>query len=255
MTEADDDLATYKPPYKVVAIVPVHGRLPLLPLTIKRLIYKNKCEVICVGDGLHEKAICIEAGAHWVASKNKPLGGKWNRGFQAAKSLNPDACLYVGSSDWLSDSWTTHMKPHVDLHQIAGVPGCYFMDIQQKIRLVNWPGYIGTRSDETIGIGRMLSAELLQKINWKPFDDLKDSSLDRSMKDICAKVGFTDFKVKDDRLKAVSISTSQWENKHQFNHHWNNLLPSQKVGNIESFINDFPEATDLQKELYANITR
>jgi hypothetical protein len=254
MIDPSDDLAGAVPPFKVVACIPVHGRVPLLPLTIKRLYQKNDVyKVICVGDGKEENRVCEESGAVWVPSANTPLGAKWNRAFMAAKEFKPDACLYVGSSDWLSNDWLTLMKPHVDAHQMAGVPGCYFMDIREKIRAVNWKGYIGVRADETIGIGRVLSAELLNKIGWKPFDDNKVGSLDRSMKEICSKVGVTDFMVRDPRLKAVSISTGQWENKHVFSQHWNNLLPSEKINDIDYFLKDFPEAIQLQKQLYANI--
>jgi len=249
---ADDDLATCPTPYKVVAVIPVHGRVPLLPYTIKRLIQKNDCKVICVGDGLHEKQVCEQSGAVWVPFKNSPLGAKWNAGFVAAKRFNPDAVLYVGSSDWVCNDWIKLLKPYVDLHGMAGVPGCHFMDIQSKIRLVNWNGYIGERSNETIGIGRLLGRDVLEKIHWKPFHDDKNSSLDRSMKDKCAQVGVHDFMVRDERLKAVSISTSMWENKHKFDQHWNNLLPSDKISDTTEFLNYFPEALQLQKELYAN---
>lgn len=253
MIDPHDDLAGAQKPYNVIAVIPVHGRLPLLPLTIKRLLNKNGCyKVICVGDGWQEKKICEEAGAIWVPFANKPLGKKWNAGFQASAGFNPDAVLYVGSSDWLCDQWITIMKPYVDSYQMAGVPGTYFMDIQEQIRLVNWKGYVGTRSNESIGIGRMLSKDFLNRIDWSPFDPLKDSSLDRSMKDKGAKVGVNDYMVLDERLKAVSISTSQWENKHQFIHHWMNILPSDKIKHIDNFLAEFPEALELQTALYAS---
>lgn len=247
MIDANDDLGTAKAPFKVVAVIPVHERLQLLPYTIKRLYQKNDVyKVICVGDGLAEKAICLEAGAEWVPHKNRPLGAKWNAGFLVAKELKPDAVLYVGSSDWLSDSWTTIMQPHVKAHGIAGVPGCYFIDIATKLRLVHWPGYVGERSNETIGIGRMLSSELLDKIGWTPFHSDKDSSLDRSMKDKARDAGFNEYFVKDDRLKALSISTDRWENKHKFSMHWNNLLPSTKIQEVQQFVKqNFPEVNKI----------
>lgn len=247
---ANDDLALSKEPFRVIAVVPVKGRLPLLPYTIKRLLHKNGCaQVICVGDGKGEKEVCEEAGAIWISYPNKPLGDKWNHGFLAARQFNPDACLYVGSSDWLSNDWLTIMQPYLKEHKTIGVPGCYFMDIGGKIRVVNWKGYVGERSNETIGIGRLLSREILDRINWKPFDQLKDSSLDRSMKEITSKHGAKDYMVLDSGLKAVSLSTNLWENKHQFMHHWGGLIPSDKVEDVERFLLDFPEAKQLQKDL------
>lgn len=247
MIDPNDDLAYTKKPFKVVAVIPVHERLELLPLTIGRLYKKNDLyKVICVGDGIKEKAICIEAGAIWVNHQNKPLGAKWNSGFRAARDLKPDAILFVGSSDWVCNDWVTIMEPYLNQHQIVGVPGCYFMDVHDQIRVVNWKGYVGNRATETIGIGRMISAKLLDKIDWKPFDDLKDNSMDRAMKDKCAALGVNDFFVRDERLKCVSISTHKWLNKHVFNHHWNNLIPSEKMFDPQDFINQyFPEANTL----------
>jgi hypothetical protein len=247
MSDANDDLGTAQAPYRVVAVIPVHERLELLPHTISRLYRKNGVhKVICVGDGMAEKAICEQFGAYWVPFQNKPLGAKWNAGFIAARQFNADAVLYVGSSDWLSDNWITTMKPLVNQHQMVGVPGCHFIDIAHKLRLVYWPGYTGERSNETIGIGRMLSKDLLDKINWTPFDDKKDSSLDRSMKDRAERIGVKEYFVKNDELKALSISTYKWINKHKFEMHWNNQLPSEKIEDPSLFINQFfPEINHI----------
>jgi len=114
MIDPNDDLAMAKRPFRVVAVIPVHERLELLPLTITRLYKKNGLDrVICVGDGRKEKAICMEAGAMWVTHQNKPLGAKWNYGYQAARELKPDAVVFVGSSDWICDDWIQIMRPYL----------------------------------------------------------------------------------------------------------------------------------------------
>lgn len=244
-----DDLALAQKPYRVVAALPVHGRIPLLKQTIERLYKKNGCyKVVCAGDGLKEQRLCQSLGAVWVQAPNKPLGNKWNQAFLRAKDFKPDAVLYVGSSDWLSDNWIEKTRPYIEQHGITGVPGCHFGDIPKrgKIRIVYWPGYIGERSNESIGIGRMLSAKLLDLINWRPFDPTKDRSMDACMKAKCAAVGYKDFFVRED-IKAMSISTDQWGNMHQFNDHWNNVLPSDKIEDVDAFLKDFPEAYQIFK--------
>jgi hypothetical protein len=91
---------------------------------------------------------------------------------------------------------------------------------------------------------------MLNKINWQPFHDDKDGSLDRSMKDKCKKVGIDDFIIQNEKLKALSISTQAWENKHNFDHHWAGLLPSEKVQDIDRFIDTyFPEIRNLKNDL------
>lgn len=243
--ELNDDLGHAKPPFRVVACIPVLGRLPLLRYTIERLYKKNGLEkVICSGDGLEEKKLCESLGAVWVEVRNNPLGNKWNQAFMKAEEFNPDAVLFVGSSDWLSDNWIHTMGPHIEKHGFVGVPGCYLADVGETIRVVKWPGYKGyreERADESIGIGRMLSRRLLDAIRWQPFDPLLHNSMDRSMKDKAKVVGFIDVIVKDYGLKALSISSNKWVNKHQFAMHWTNMIPSEKIENTEAFIKEFPE--------------
>lgn len=251
LNDVNDDLGTAQEPYKCVAVVPVHGRLPLLKHTIQRLYKKNGCyRVICVGDGQEEKKLCESLGAVWVSYSNKPLGAKWNAGFLAAKQYNPHSCLYVGSSDWLSDNWIDKTKEFVEKYDLIGVPGCYFLDVNNVFRLVYWPGYEGTRADESIGIGRILSRNLLEKLNWMPFDNKIDGSLDRSMKDRAAKFGISDFMVPDNSIHAVSISTNLWENKHKFEHHWSGMLKSEKIVQISNFLTEyFPEAYEFHASI------
>jgi hypothetical protein len=242
--DINDDLGTARKPFSVIACIPVLGRHPLLKQTIKRLLQKNGAErVICVGHQSSDRDVCESMGALWVSAANKPLGKKWNIAFHEAKQFYPDACLYVGSSDWVSDDWIFRMQPYIEKYNFVGTPGMYLLDINGTMRMCHWAGYTGSRQNETIGIGRMLSADLLSKLHWHPFNDVLDNSLDRSMKDNAAKYGFSDHMVTDERLKSLSISTNQWVNKHFFNHHWNNMLPSNKLSNVKEFLElNFPEA-------------
>lgn len=250
---------------KVVAVIPVFGRGPLVKLTIQRLLQKNGCsDVVCVGHDKVDQKICVDAGAVWVNQSNIPLGRKWNAGFLKAKELNADACLFVGSSDWVSDNWIQTLTPYLNQNGMVGSAGCLFGDFrQQGIRMVYWPGYAKgmknvkrseSRANEPIGIGRILSSELLNKLNWKPFDDKQDNSLDWSMYVKTLECGFSiknvDTALIATKIYALSISTDQWVNKHKFDSHWNNELPSHKYSNPVIFLNDsFPEYKELKKSL------
>jgi hypothetical protein len=248
--EVNDDYGLAMKPFRVVACIAVLGRLPLLEHTIRRLYQKNGCvKVVCSGDQEEDKKLCESLGARWTQRRNKPLGLKWNSAFEVAKDYNPDAVLFVGSSDWLSDNWLTTMRPYVEEHGFAGVPGCYMADIGDTIRTINWKGYKTCRperADETIGIGRMLSRRLIEAMDWQPFDPNLDNSLDWSMKVNAKKYGFTDYMVHDDNIKALSISTNAWPNKHRFELHWNNTVPSDRVDS-ETIIKEFPELTKVFK--------
>lgn len=249
MIDQFDDLGTAKAPYKVVACIPVLGRLPLLEQTIKRLYRKNDVyKVICVGHGNEERNVCEDAGAVWVQHRNRPLGDKWNAGFIEAKQFNPDACLYVGSSDFVSYNWIDRMAPFVRQHHLVGVPGMFLVDVANEIRLCYWPGYDPKVRNESIGIGRMLSGELLDSIGWAPFKPFLEKSLDRSMIETCATKHVKEFILHTQEIRALSISTNQWPNKHRFEQHWSGDLPSQRIEGHHAFLGkNFPEVYEIFK--------
>ena len=218
----------------IVAPIPVNGRLPLLKHTIQRL----KCKVICIGHEPEAKELCESLGAEWIQHDNFPLGAKWNAGFQAAKKYNPAGVLFVGSSDWVGDGYIDHCEKLLEQYDFIGKLGCYFADVGETIRAVSWSGYEGRRLGEPIGIGRVLSNRILDTMNWKPFDDKQDNSLDYVMYEKARK-GNT-YILTDPNQKLLSISTNKWINKHKFEQHWSNQIPSQRI-NPSHLSESFPE--------------
>lgn len=233
--------------HDVIAVIPVFGRGPLVKYTIERLYKKNRVrKVICIGHLPEDRKICEEVGAEWVQHSNKPLGQKWNAGFLAAKKYNPKACLFVGSSDWLSDNWLDVMMPKLD--GLLGTLGCYFLDLGRTERLCHWPGYKGRREGETIGIGRIISREVLDEMQWKPFNDMLYRSLDSSMQQSVNKIAGITQAIDTKEAFSMSISTNQWGNLHRFEDHWNGILPSERIENVDNFIDKhFPEARKIFK--------
>lgn len=230
-----------------VSVIAAHGRLPLLEQTIRRLYNKNKvAKVVCVA-GKDEEAVIKYSGAVFVEHENQPLGKKWNAGFIKAKEFNPDACLFVGSSDWLSDTWLEYIEPNIGKYDIIGKPDFYLLDIGDTYRLCHWHGYVGERSGEPIGIGRVLSSRILNSIDWKPFDDGLNKSLDFSMYNKCLSAGGKNLLLKEDRMMSLSISTNKWGNMHNFERHWIGALPSVKVQDHSFLIKNFPEAFQIFK--------
>lgn len=236
---------------KIIAVIPVHGRRPLIKHTIERLYRKNGVyKVICIGDQPKDERTCKAAGAEWAQHANKPLGSKWNAGFIEAKKHKPDGCLFVGSSDWVSDNWLQVLVPeYLDKFDMIGLPGCYLLDIQsarKTFRAVHWPGYIGPREGESIGIGRIISARILEKMNWQPFEAL-EHSLDYSMVKRVMKAGGKIKLVHTDKIQSMAISCNEWPNKHNFESHWNNRLPSERIDPKETVLKWFPEALEIFK--------
>jgi hypothetical protein len=231
---------------KIIAPIPVHGRLPLLKQTIRRLYNRSGIyKVICIGDDPQAQFIAENEGAQWVRHANKPLGAKWNAGFEAAAKYYPDGIIFLGSSDWISDDYLPIVTELLKEYDVIGKLGCHFLDKAAAYRLVFWAGYgHGVRGNEPIGIGRVLGRNILKKIGYRPFDDRLDASLDWSMWNRInrhhPKIHILPYLTG----QLVSISTNRWPNKHQFEEHWNNILPSIKE-DADKFVVNYPEIHEV----------
>lgn len=241
---------------KIIAVIPVKGRIPLLKYTIGRLLKKNGVsKVICVGDEDIERKTCEAAGAEFLFHENNPLGKKWNAGFLHARQYEPDACLFVGSGDWISDNWLDNIKPHLKSFDLIGKKDFYMIDFSDKIRICHWLGYdeSSRRSHESIGIGRVISARILDKMDWQPFDDTRNHSMDFFMYQKVLKNRGKDLLLTNEEMISLSVSTSIWANKHQFEKHWQNQIPSfnNKIIYRKPIFDLFPEAENF----YADISK
>lgn len=234
---------------KTVAVIPCLGRIELLKWTIRRLYQKNKIDVvICVGHEDAVKDLCKIEHAEFVEHDNSPLGKKWNAGFEAAKKHNPDSVLFVGSSDWISDNWMTYCEKFINAGiDMVGKPDFNLLDIggnsPHTYRFCHWQGYgKGKRENEPIGIGRVLSRKILDQMNWKPISDSLENSIDFSMYNNILAIGGKVANLKTQEIHSLSISTDRWPNKHKFNDHYSNKLPSRRVPDFSVFLEkNFPE--------------
>ena len=241
---------------KIVAVIPVNGREPLLKYTIRRLYTKNNLfKVICVGINESEKKVVLEENGIWIYHENYPLGKKWNSGFLKAKEYNPDAILFVGSSDWISHDWIPSVYDYINHFGIIGKSRFDMIDFNNKnYKTCYWNGYNenNIRHNETIGIGRLISNKLLKKINYKPFDENMNNSMDWYMYKNCINNDFRIKKINNNSI-FLSISCDLWKNKHLFEDHY---LAANKnydyLKNIKKY-NDFNIDIYLPSYLHTNI--
>jgi hypothetical protein len=217
----------------IYAPIPIYGRFSLVRLTMERLINQGVTP-IGIGNEPQAKQICKELEVEYIEYSNNPLGAKWNAGFKACNKPDCESVLFVGSSDWISDTYLKLVKKHLNKYDIIGVAGCHFVDVAESKRLVYWSGYPeGLRHNEPIGIGRVLSIEFLKKINFKPFDSNLNAGLDWSMYLKAKNVGLLP---NTKTIQCLSISTNKWGNKHKFEDHWSGKLKSEKC-NLKLLIN------------------
>jgi len=246
----------------IAAVIPIHGRLSLVRYTIERLIVKNGVDlVICVGDKEEELLVCTKAGARFYAHKNKPLGEKWNFGFQMARMFNPEAILYMGSSDWVSDNWIPTLKPYFD-HDLIGKYDFNMVHVGKEITSYRHERYPKTRfvlkmipvhksvrtffkpnrDNEPVGIGRILTRKFLNSINWTPFYDDYDKSMDWCMMQKLKKVNGSLYVYQGEDIQSLSVSSDKWNCKHKIDTRIHKELTKEEC--VRLFIN-FPEITNF----------
>jgi len=236
--------------YKTAAAVPVLGRLPLVEQTINRLKYVNKIDhIVCVCSNEQDELFCKKLPCDVIQHPNKPLAAKWNAGWEYLMSqYSPDYYVFVGSSDWLSENWLDVCIPLLKKYDAVGKLDMYLFDLgEQENRLCYWPGYIGVRSGDTIGIGRVLTKQLVEKMNGRPFRDDLDNCLDWSMTEQIKHLKGKLHTIEGDEIKSLSLSCYLWNNKHHFAHHWDGVLPSSRIDLHKEFMCEyFPEHLNLK---------
>jgi len=224
---------------KVIAVLPCKGREPLLKKTVSRLL--RQCHAVVVaGHTESEHRACI--GAEFIMTdQNTALGQKWNMCIEVAMQQNPDAILIMGSSDMISDNWIDELYPHLKDYNMVGTSGIHFLDIQQHNRfgLYHWKGYTNDREGEPIGTGRLISAKAIKRMGGKAFFPSYNNSLDYSTMQLLKFKGIKciDYPLKSN-VKALSISTFAWPNKHNFEELRRDSA-STDIPDAEPFINEY----------------
>lgn len=113
--------------------------------------------------------------------KNTPISDKWQFALNKAKETNVDAVITLGSDDFLqSDIFILYEKLLKQNVLMCGFTDFYFSKIDSLDQLHYWEGY-GYSFDlknqphricETVGAGRMYSRLLLEKLQFKLWEDL-----------------------------------------------------------------------------------
>ena len=220
---------------KVVAAIPIRGRIPLMLRTLRRLTEMGVLPV-CACSTQDEERQVIELGGIAKTVPRMELGRKWNIIYDLARTLKPDAVLHSGSDDWFTENWIEILSGWLQDYEIVGVTDYYFTHFDYKISR-RWDGYdvsgakcnISTvywegyeleknphRINEPVGGGRLIRSDLLDMIDWKPFDNHSLKNLDYEMITKCKNMGCYTKTIKDDELKALSISTNLWPCKNGF---------------------------------------
>jgi hypothetical protein len=158
----------------------------------------------------------------YIEIPNEPLAAKVNATTYACKNLNVHYVMCMGSDDIMSpellNAYIPYMRKGIDF---IGVTDGYFYDTVSK-RSLYWGGYREPyRKGHTLGAFRALSARLLSKWDWMPWENKDSHVLDKSMQDKLKVTPhtFESFSMKEKNVIGIDIKSStnmtpfaKWDN-------------------------------------------
>ncbi len=119
-------------------------------------------------------------GVTWLEHENDPVGKKWNYALAYLKKLKFDVVMILGSDDLITPQFVLKgLSVLQEGYDITGVKDMYVLNSEDG-EMVFWEGYAAARKGVSIGAGRMLTRELVEKANYKLWDDGLNCSLDGS---------------------------------------------------------------------------
>lgn len=158
----------------------------------------------------------------YIEIPNEPLGAKVNATTYACRNMGVHYVLCMGSDDIITPELLNHyaqyMRKGIDF---IGVTDCYFYDVVSE-KALYWGGYREPyRKGHTAGAFRAISARLLAKWDWMPWENKDSHVLDKSMQDKLKVTPHTihTFAMRDHGLFALDIKSStnmtpfkKWDN-------------------------------------------
>ena len=161
-------------------IVPANGREDLARVCLRQL--RRTCDLL-EGYGIRASAVVIaddenldtaaELGFGTVERENKPLGRKFNDGFELAGIAGVDYVMPLGSDDWVDHEWVAGMLPDDDTIRCSRNIALISPD-RRSASLLEVP-YIGGH-----GI-RMIPRALLERTDFRPAEEDKPRAIDASV--------------------------------------------------------------------------
>lgn len=127
---------------------------------------------------------------------NKPISNKWNHALAQLKGLDFDYAVIMGSDDTMCEKVFYKLDSLMDSKEWAGVLDIYFQEHGDD-ELHYWYGYTNHRIGEPVGTGRAITKSLIEKFNYKLWDDGLNKGLDLSMYKKIGRISHATFRCKD----------------------------------------------------------
>jgi hypothetical protein len=144
-------------------------------------------------DPVHAQ-LATAAGAVYLDVPNHPLGAKFQSTLTAARTLDVDAVLIMGSDDLLDEPMARAYLPILrGPEPCVGLRDWYFLQTEDG-RFGYWPGYAQRhRLGEPAGGGRIIPVRWLDALNWQLWETGKHHGMDHSSYRRLSSVGMPTF--------------------------------------------------------------
>lgn len=180
-------------------------------------------DVICVGsEGSKSKKLAEHYGFIYLERPNNPLGAKMNATITEALKRGYTHVICVGSDDLITkDLVDEYIRLIKEGYHFIGLLDFYFYELESG-KAIYWGGYNDKRIGKTVGAGRVLSAELINRLGTV-WNDNDNRYLDKGMQMRLSASNLPQktFKLKDKGMLAVDLKSSdnitpfaKWRNSH-----------------------------------------
>lgn len=159
--------------------------------------------IVAGSEGMASREMAESYGFIYVEKPNDPLASKHNETTLKAGRIGCDYVFCLGSDDVIHPDLFRQYIQYMQMgYDYIGVLDFYFYDTVSKKSLY-WGGYKDEkRKRHTCGAGRAISRRLLEKWNFKPWEDKDSKVLDNSMQ---TKLRATPHSIKTFSLKEFGL--------------------------------------------------
>ncbi len=167
---------------------------------------KGKIQLLAVGsEGDKSRMMCERNGWKYIERSNTPVSHKWSSVIQEARNFDFDFLIAIGSDDLLSLSLIKFYDKVYsrDSNYLLGLRDLYlFMMSSGKSYQFN-----GYENLKTIGAGRCMSRNVLERVEWKPWSDYAiNRGLDSRLSSHLLSCGIGEKWVKMSKAKGICVA-------------------------------------------------
>jgi len=187
----------------------------------------NFVVIVSGSEGVLSKHLVERYGFLYIEKPNEPLAEKFNATTRAAKLVNPDYVLCLGSDDIIHPSlMKLYIKHMIQGYDFIGILDMYFWDAVSG-KCLYWGGYRDARrKNHTAGAGRLISKRLMESWGWSPWENKHSKVLDNSMQEKLLRIPHSQalINIKNSNAFALDIKSdvnmtpfNQWDNSEFIN--------------------------------------